>query len=658
MAKILCKTKDAANPKGKPRVYFTCHPDDFAPYFQKITDDIFATHDVAIYYTEDMTVSFDEAHLETDLGQMNLFVVPVTWKLLSQPNRAMDGDIAYARENEIPILPFMMEPGLDDPYGQPNKFGKLQYLDPNSTDPTQISYKEKLKRHLESVLISDEMAKRIRAAFDAYIFLSYRKKDRKYANELMKRIHKNRELWDVAIWYDEFLTPGESFEENIKKALEDSKLFTLLVTPNLLEEPGGKPNFVMGEEYPAAVKAEKTIVPAQMVQTDRKALEEKFPSIPVCSDPEDEAAFQERLLRSIKKVAVSANDADPEHNFLIGLAYLEGMDVEVNRQRGIELITMAAEASLPEAMQALCAWYYGGSGTNPDYPKAIHWAQSLVTYMKKQAGETHADTLKAMEQLASAHYQYGNYQEAEKLFNLVSFHRNRQLGNCHPDVLSAMRHRAACFVEMKNRDKAIWQSKFIYEQCQEVLGKEHPETVRSLLLLARCCSTFQFDWRAWWYNRKGYKLCRRIYGAEDELTQAFQYNLAMCYIYVGNYWKALTLAKKIYEYRRKTLGEDAFDTVNALTPMAIVYFKRKQYKKALELEEKIYAARSKLLGKGHAALHVSLNHLGALHYRLKNYEKAVEYAEQAYILACGIYGPEHENTLKEKKNLDYMKKKL
>lgn len=43
------------------------------------------------------------------------------------------------------------------------------------------------------------------------------------------------------------MTPGESFNENINKVLRDSKLFTLLVTPSLLEEPGGKPNFVMGE---------------------------------------------------------------------------------------------------------------------------------------------------------------------------------------------------------------------------------------------------------------------------------------------------------------------------------------------------------------------------------------------------------------------------
>ena len=42
------------------------------------------------------------------------------------------------------------------------------------------------------------------------------------------------------------------------------------------------------------------------------------------------------------KEAVTENDNEPEHNFLIGLAYLDGIDVEVNRERGIEMITLAA----------------------------------------------------------------------------------------------------------------------------------------------------------------------------------------------------------------------------------------------------------------------------------------------------------------------------
>ena len=57
----------------------------------------------------------------------------------------------------------------------------------------------------------------------------------------MKLIHQNPECRDIAIWYDEFLIPGESFKDNIDKMLQSSKLFTLLVTPSLLKAPDGEP---------------------------------------------------------------------------------------------------------------------------------------------------------------------------------------------------------------------------------------------------------------------------------------------------------------------------------------------------------------------------------------------------------------------------------
>lgn len=383
MANLMFKTKGMVNPKGKPRVYFTCHPADFERCFNKICKDIFKTHDCAIFYTEDMTEPFENQNLDTDLGSMNLFVIPVTFKLLTTPNRAMNFDFSYAQKNHIPILPIMLESGIDDLYSHPDKFGELQYINPYSTDLTEISYTEKLKKHLESVLISNEMAKRVRAAFDAYIFLSYRKKDRRYANELMRIIHAKPDFRDVAIWYDEFLTPGESFNENIAKILKNSKLFTLLVTPSLLEEPGGKPNFVMGKEYPLAKNIGMDIIPAEMEDTDKNELKLKFNGIPDCVNPYDEA-FKERLLKSITKIAITENDDNPEHNFLVGLAYLDGIDVEVNYNRALKLIRLAAEHNLIEACEKLVALYSDRKRTDYDILEAISWQKKYCDLLKQK----------------------------------------------------------------------------------------------------------------------------------------------------------------------------------------------------------------------------------------------------------------------------------
>ena len=76
---ILYKTKGNSTPHGKPRVFFTCHPDDFDKYFEKICTDIFKTHECAIYYPDNFFETIDEDDKKIVLESNNLFIVPVTF---------------------------------------------------------------------------------------------------------------------------------------------------------------------------------------------------------------------------------------------------------------------------------------------------------------------------------------------------------------------------------------------------------------------------------------------------------------------------------------------------------------------------------------------------------------------------------------------------
>lgn len=423
MAIFKYKTRADSSPQRKPRVYFTCHPKDFSNCFEKICEDIFKTQDCAIYYTEDMNEEIEEKYKESDLGQMNLFVIPVTFSLLSESNRAMSSDLKYAQENHIPILPIMIEPGLTSLYSQKDKFYELQYLDPFSNDLTAISYEEKLKKFLNSVLISDEMAKKIRNAFDAYIFMSYRKKDRHYANELMKMIHKHPEFHTIAIWYDEFLTPGESFRENIEKMMRSSKLVTLLVTPNLLEYVDGKPNYVMEHEYPDARKAEIEILPIEMETTDKNELHSKYDNIPECVRPNDTEAFKKRLFDTLSRTAHSESKDDPEHNFLIGLAYLEGIDVEVDHAKGFTLVSNTANSGFIPAMKKMRELYMIGDAVKADYYKGISWQSKIVLLLKSHLSMGDCDVasyIKEVYQLGDDYKKVGMQKDAFNAYNTAT----------------------------------------------------------------------------------------------------------------------------------------------------------------------------------------------------------------------------------------------
>jgi len=371
------KTRGGASPQGRPRVYFSCHPGDFASFFPSLSEELLETQkNCALWYDDAPDEPHDEQFL-ADLGQMQLFVMPVTYRLLTTPSRAMDVEFPFAIEHHIPVLPLMQERGLEALFAE--KFGDLQFLDRFNTDPTAIPYNEKLEKYLSSVLIGDELAEKIRAAFDAYVFLSYRKKDRKFAQELMRLIHKNDFCRDLAIWYDEFLTPGEDFNDAIRDALEKSKLFVLTVTPNLVNEP----NYIMTTEYPMAKEAGKPILPAELDETDPALLAKSYDGLPACVNARDDDALSESLLDALRDLALLENDTSPEHRFFIGLAYLGGVDVEVDHERAVSLITSAADEGLLEAMDKLVEMYRSGLGVERSYETAVLWLEKKVRWWKE-----------------------------------------------------------------------------------------------------------------------------------------------------------------------------------------------------------------------------------------------------------------------------------
>ncbi len=380
----------------------------------------------------------------------------------------------FAASRHIPVLPIMIEAGIEDFYKE--RFGELQFLYPSGGDSTEISYSTKLDKYLDSVLISDELAQRVRKAFDAYIFLSYRKKDRKYANDLMRLIHSEPELRDIAIWFDEFLTPGESFQQNIEKMLDKSELFALLVTPNILE----KPNYVMTDEYPMAMEKGKTILPAEMVATDRNELRSDYINIPEPIDASDEAAFHTRLTEAVRRVAVSENDSDPEHNYLIGLAYINGIDVEIDTKRGIDCITAAANAGLPEAMEKLRQMYRNGESTALDYEKAIYWSQKLVDLYTEKYGEESRNTAVSVGNLSQDYSLADNCQKALELSQKAYDTACRVMGKEDPDTLTIANTLANSHVECENHTEALKLFRMLYKQNCSVLGSEALETVAAL----------------------------------------------------------------------------------------------------------------------------------------------------------------------------------
>lgn len=448
---------------------------------------------------------------------MQLFVMPVTTRLLTTPNRALEVEFSFAMEHHIPGLPLMQEGGLEDLFNK--KCGDLQFLDKTARDSTAISYEEKLEKYLASVLVGDELAQKVRDAFDAYIFLSYRKKDRKYAQELMRLIHKNDFCRDIAIWYDEFLTPGENFNHAIKDALQKSNLFALVVTPNLVNET----NYVMTTEYPEAKKCGKEVFPAQMVPTDEEQLKEKFEAIPKCVDARVEDELTASLMDALSRLAIRPTQSNPQHNFFIGLAYLNGIDVEVDRDRALKLITGAAKDKLPEAMKKLADMYWNGDGVERDCSVSVKWQETFALKLSfkhrdDKSQSTTVALMQALLQLGDNYYTLGRMDEAWDAYRQLN--DIAQAASTEEANLDAMLYLASAYERMgkwrmdayKEANDAIW---FYQEsiKIREKLREEKDEDCDATEL-AVC------------YQRLGYY--QKVGKKYDEALISYEKSLEIC----------------------------------------------------------------------------------------------------------------------------------
>ena len=373
MSALALQTNQNIDPLGLPKVYFLCHPDDFKQVSKTIFNDLFRAEGCAIYFREDKYHDYD--NWETDVSNILIFVVAVTRRFLTDKSLARDRDMLYAVNRHCSILPILMEDDLSDLFNR--RFQNMQCVRRNSGEDTERSYLQKLKEFFALNTLDKKELKNVSSVFRRHIFLSYRKRDRRYALQLMRMIHNIRGYEDVAIWYDEFLIPGRNYDKLIEKKIEECDLFILLVTPNILE----KKNYVMSVEYPAAVRFGKTIVPVEMEVVNPRKLQKHYKGIPKAISPQSSGSLSCALI-PIKKTIQFLVDEDStiegRRLYNLGLAYLNGKDVEQDNERAISLLEQAAQLPFLPAIKKLAECCSNGIAVPRDLEKALRYIEQGV----------------------------------------------------------------------------------------------------------------------------------------------------------------------------------------------------------------------------------------------------------------------------------------
>ncbi|MBQ2733565.1 MAG: toll/interleukin-1 receptor domain-containing protein, partial [Clostridia bacterium] len=484
------------------------------------------------------------------------------------------------------------------------------------------------KETLDAVLLDPEEIKNVRAAFDAYIFLSYRKKDRRYVNELRRLIHSVPECRDIAIWYDDYIVVGESFTDSIERAMKKSKIFTLLVTPSVLERNDGKPNYVMEPEYRDARDAKMEIFPVEMQETDKAALESEFRDIPKCTGIDDKDAFKEGLLLSVRRAAITRSPDSPEHDFFIGLAYLEGIDVERNIELATELLASAANAGIEVAIKKLIDHYLEFMD-----PKATEWARRLVDLCAERYGKASDEAIDAMDKLAYAVMRDQDREQYISIYLQRYELRRDSLGDKDEKTLLAL-----CELVENEGWLLTPQGKDHSEHLQELLSDSSLITPKIVTAIGDIVSAYDsaddegsaLRWARFLYN---YQV--EMHGADSPEAIAAKDKVAYYRQSCGSFEGALDERTELYYQKARLFGKDSREALSARLDIIDVYLDAvhpddEKHTAARNIASELCDSCSALLGKDDKLYIYALRRLARANAKLKLYHEAQEKYEEIY----------------------------
>ena len=506
MAKLSCRTGDSPLALWRPRLYFTCHPKDYLKYFDGLCRRISCHRACDIYYNDRPDIGLDAADRK-QLRGMNLFVVPVTADLLFEPNDAMDKDIPFAREHHIPILPVLVQPGINPAYSLPQFFGDLPCADVTAAPESYLLPEEQLGILLDSMLVSNTVATlaltvpegKEATARDSYLsgiaLLAgiNREVDAAAARKLLEKAARNGDDQATEQLYRMHLH-GIGIPKDYSAALRRaSRIATGLRSREKLEN------------WPRALQFLCTL------PTPLESFEEQLSPLVLLT----------RLFKLSQKTLGDSHDTTLLYGRLLA---------------------------------DLCRTYR-------KFDRLEDISRRLLRISEEARGKYHIETLACQFRLAIARQFLGDKEEAMKLMLEVY---QTLAGEYREDSLlamSALHHLAELTCEEARYDKALELAKKCYQLRVVNLGSASYDTLRTLTLLGKLQGNMGQQDEVLSKRRLVQTRMRRLFGPKHPETLEAQLLLAMSFNHKKEYAQALRHAEKVYLTYRDFYGADYTRTI-------------------------------------------------------------------------------------------------
>ena len=603
---------------------------------------MFQTQNCAVYYTPDMTAPISPEDRECDLRMMNLMVIPVSMALLTTPSRAMDEDLAFALREHIPVLPILLEPGLKPICAREDRFGTLRCLSRAEEDAGGPGYAEELKSFLASVLTDEGLEREVRSAFDARVCLCCRREDRKQAQELMRTIHRDARFRALSIRYEELPGPGKVDLTAVRSGIGESDLLALLVSP----EQSGEDDATGLEAYGEAQRRGKPVLALGTGPDAGERLERLFPRLTARADASDEASLLRALEKLLGKMDPGERADDPDRQYHLGAAYLRGIDVEIDRESGMRLLSDSGRGNCLAAQKMLRDLYGGGNGEKPDHRRALVWAKLYAENCRTLLGAEHPVTEEALRALAECHRRLGEYDEEIKLREELYEQAKRRHGADSPQAVRGLIDLAACENSLGRSEKALAYSMEASRLMDEPGAEQGGDAAVLLGNVAEILFELGYTDEAVKTGRAAVERARSVFGPDHRIAMYFESNLAEYIRTSGGFRQAYEMQQDLWARRSEHLGEEHPETLASMHNIAAALGNMGEWDECLRMQRQVYELRCRVLGEGHPDTLLSLCGVAGALGNLGDHQKARELFAQALEQYREVLGAEHPATLR------------
>ena len=645
--KIVPRARAEKIPSQAQRVFLSCAVANMSDREMLVEDllSLDAGMDCVVLYVvdpPDTKAKDDEAAkalvlLEHELHGTQGLVLWVTKELLELEAEKMPVEYRLARKFNIPVLPIAKFAALLSEFTR--KEGSWHAIARSDGE-----YRAKLHAQLEKLFVSKEQMEAIREkAFIAKLFLSYRKMDIEEARRFMKMLHDVEGFEAISIWYDNFLTLSDKFDDEIEKFIKETDAFTLLVTPNLLQPNAeGKPNFVQDKEYPSAQEKHKPIISVEALPTDFETFAKHFlgvdKTIPLI-DNALRAAFCAKLGKAFNPAQM-----DSERAYHLGMAYLKGYGVDRDFDRAVTLLEKAAEAFSESALRAaeqLADMYTNGMGVSIDYRKALEWYTKATVISEQVFGITNPCSALCYTNNGTTCYAKGDYSQALEWYKKATAIGKQIFGAEDPATAEFYHNIGIAYGAQGNHLQALHWDKKALTVFEKVLGKEHPNTAASYNGIgADYMHMGDYSQALEWY-KKALAVFEKVLGMEHPDTALPYDNIGRVCHAQGNHLQALEWFQKARTVFEKMLGKEHPNTARSYDHIGAAYSALGDHLQALEWSQKARTIFENILGKEHLDTPKSYNNIGVIYMNLGDYSQALTWCLKALELKKNILGEEH-----------------